>query len=182
MKQPGWKKKQKKHIPQGARHPLCCLGPLLIIFPLHRRMVSFMLVVDTYILRLSKKNDKQKRKKQTYQGGPNDVSFGPTAHHLFPPSRHGVRSHGGGSYIYDLVKQITNEKEKIYIKGRDKQGSGQTPRVTGTGAGRPGNTPDPCIPNPCIPDLCIPNLWIPDLCIPESVTRPVHTCQHIYLE
>src|SRR5271168_4598083 len=36
---------------------------------------------------------------------------------------------------------------------RDKQGSGQTPRVTGTGAGRPGNTPDPCIP--------------------ESVTRPM---------
>src|ERR1700678_3189890 len=31
---------------------------------------------------------------------------------------------------------------------RDKQGSGQTPRVTGTGtgAGRPGDTPDPCIP------------------------------------
>src|SRR6202522_2857859 len=28
----------------------------------------------------------------------------------------------------------------------------------GTGAGRPGNTPDPCIPDPCIP---------------ESVTRPV---------
>src|SRR5271168_2958086 len=40
------------------------------------------------------------------------------------------------------------------------RGSGQTPRVTGTGAGRPGNTPDPCIPDPCIP---------------ESVTRPVHT-------
>src|SRR5271168_1880127 len=42
---------------------------------------------------------------------------------------------------------------------RDKQGSGQTPRVTGTGtgAGRPGDTPDPCIP--------------------ESVTQPVHTRQ-----
>src|ERR1700678_2597147 len=29
---------------------------------------------------------------------------------------------------------------------RDKQGSGQTPRVTGTGAGRPGDTPNLCIP------------------------------------
>src|SRR5271155_2792948 len=43
------------------------------------------------------------------------------------------------------------------VAGRDKQGSGQTPRVTGTGAGRPGDTPDPCIP--------------------ESVTQPVHTRQ-----
>src|ERR1700678_3177469 len=53
-----------------------------------------------------------------------------------------------------------NEKVCDTLVARDKQGSGQTPRVTGTGAGRPGNTPDPCIPNPCIP---------------ESVTRPVHT-------
>src|SRR5271155_3412259 len=43
------------------------------------------------------------------------------------------------------------------VAGRDKQGSGQTPRVTGTGAGRPGDTPDPCIS--------------------ESVTQPVHTRQ-----
>ena len=43
--------------------------------------------------------------------------FGPTARHLSFPSRHGVRGHGGGSYIYDLVKRITNEKEKKNIKG-----------------------------------------------------------------
>ena len=45
-------------------------------------------------------------------------------------------------------------------ESRDKQGSGQTPRVTGTGAGRPGNTPDPCIPDPCIPDPCYPPCYI----------------------
>ena len=35
--------------------------------------------------------------------------FGPTAHHLSPPSRHGVRGHGGGSYIYDLLKRINKQ-------------------------------------------------------------------------
>ena len=44
--------------------------------------------------------------------------FGPTACHLSPPSRHGVHGHGGGSYIYDLVKRITNENERNkHIKG-----------------------------------------------------------------
>src|SRR5271168_2956242 len=67
---------------------------------------------------LVKRMTNKKEKKQTYQGGPNDTSFGPTARHLSPPSRHGVRGHGGGSYIYDLVKRITNEKEKNkHIKG-----------------------------------------------------------------
>src|ERR1700678_3215481 len=41
--------------------------------------------------------------------------FGPTAHHLFPPSRHGIRGHGGGGYIYDLVKRI-NKQKKTYLR------------------------------------------------------------------
>jgi len=46
------------------------------------------------------------------------VLFGPTAHHLSPPSSHGVVHAGGGSYIYDLVKRIINEKENNkHIKG-----------------------------------------------------------------
>src|ERR1700678_4026089 len=64
---------------------------------------------------LVKRITNKKEKKQTYQGGPNDVSFGPTARHLSPPSRHGVRGHGGGSYIYDLVKRI-NKQKKTYFR------------------------------------------------------------------
>src|ERR1700678_3925282 len=64
---------------------------------------------------LVKRITNKKEKKQTYQGGPNDVSFGPTARHLSPPSRHGIHGHGGGSYIYDLVKRI-NKQKKTYFR------------------------------------------------------------------
>src|ERR1700678_396404 len=56
------------------------------------------------------------------------MSFGTTACHLSPPSRHGVRGHGGGSYIYDLVKQITNEKEKKNQGGPNSELFGPTAR------------------------------------------------------
>src|ERR1700678_66995 len=113
MKQPGWKKNKRKTYHKGAVI-LCvvwahCSSSFPSIVAWCRSCWWWIHIYYDLVKRITNK----KEKKQTYQGGPNDVSFGPTARHLSPPSRHGVRGHGGGSYIYDLVKRITNEK-KIY--------------------------------------------------------------------
>src|ERR1700678_4578457 len=57
------------------------------------------------------------------------------------------------------ISKIDPRHAKLGISRGQAKPRGSRVRVpAGTGAGRPGNTPDPCKPDPCIP---------------ESVTRPV---------